>query len=1013
MDNSSSTSTSASSNFDTDTEETSSSGSSDDSTSSESGYEESAPVPDTQHDVPDSSPKNSSPFDNRSSTSEKNQSSEASREERDTKMTDSSSVDIQPSVSLEAKTPKTSLFSPANKAPHQGKRRTQERNRRRRKTKRLRYLQSTGILPSTATYSDHSGSNDKANKVHGGCKKLRKSESSESTTAQKDSLGKDVAPNSLGIAQSTEQENPGTGEKTFNEAPSTANSKSTEMFSTKETHDKAYQDPTVIIGPENVLNSTLLESDPIQHSISSASSKRRSTLDVESSRRLLFGSLGFRAPKTTEDVMNIKARLTKDMKPPFTPHSSENLKMNDVSVANTDENDNWKDRITLMAVECCEEGIKLSTPPFPFVQRWDPQQQKNFQGKQGTRRGKKRKRNNKQYYNETSQREIDVGPPQGLDQIPSPIEAPLDTSECYEERIDDGVSHVGGEEYDEATSEQLRRETDAANSAPADTQDLPDLPENIADYPLLKEPKVTPGTIIAFKQLDMSEDTNWQPRVSEYRTANVESLGDDGTLRMTLAKRDRLAKDKQYDWRTGERIYSKFQMPGFDDAKIDSKGVVEISFSELIAPKIIKFTDTGLVSPRIMEHQITKAHLQNDGDLEIAESIDVSLKSDPLYPQLPKKLLDESGIVTTNEEVRQEIFHIIKDAGWHSSVRSDINEKQLSAQKTSISDVKPLDKENLGDRISPTSGQSPDPPRFKGFSSSPLAGQNTVGKTDLKVQTPSEGPDGRALPRLCSTSTLEIGESLPAQLINQSNSPNKSPSIRSSQEIGVKHEENTEDSSDGIQYTPNATEAGRHISSPELPARLSQPGSSIGILNAQNRSLPPVPTVHSQDPSSDEEFPTVENLYSQTKSSQTRSSFEPSATDNQDTSYRDDSESSKVKDQNSRTSVYRISKSRKKKTPAKEQKIFMWSDSDDEADQTTPRPSQGATQSQTQSHVVDLTLSSDPNDLRNDSEYVDDGTQLPEGPGWVRKTRAGSARLSSFKMGQNGHPSARSISAYE
>lgn len=38
-----------------------------------------------------------------------------------------------------------------------------------------------------------------------------------------------------------------------------------------------------------------------------------------------------------------------------------------------DEDDTWLQRIDLRVVECSEEGIGLSTPPFPFYQHWDPQ----------------------------------------------------------------------------------------------------------------------------------------------------------------------------------------------------------------------------------------------------------------------------------------------------------------------------------------------------------------------------------------------------------------------------------------------------------------------------------------------------------------------------------------------------------------------------------------------------------------------------------------------------------------
>ncbi|KAH7077255.1 hypothetical protein FB567DRAFT_534875 [Paraphoma chrysanthemicola] len=44
----------------------------------------------------------------------------------------------------------------------------------------------------------------------------------------------------------------------------------------------------------------------------------------------------------------------------------------DVSESMSSDPDFWKSKIHLSATECWEEGIKLSAPPFPFKQSWDP-----------------------------------------------------------------------------------------------------------------------------------------------------------------------------------------------------------------------------------------------------------------------------------------------------------------------------------------------------------------------------------------------------------------------------------------------------------------------------------------------------------------------------------------------------------------------------------------------------------------------------------------------------------------
>lgn len=38
-----------------------------------------------------------------------------------------------------------------------------------------------------------------------------------------------------------------------------------------------------------------------------------------------------------------------------------------------EDDDSWRERIDLRAVECCDHHVQLSTPPFPFYQYWDAQ----------------------------------------------------------------------------------------------------------------------------------------------------------------------------------------------------------------------------------------------------------------------------------------------------------------------------------------------------------------------------------------------------------------------------------------------------------------------------------------------------------------------------------------------------------------------------------------------------------------------------------------------------------------
>jgi hypothetical protein len=87
----------------------------------------------------------------------------------------------------------------------------------------------------------------------------------------------------------------------------------------------------------------------------------------------------------------------KDVRPLVNPRTLQNGdggKASDAPVEDEEDPDAWREKIIYKAVECCHEDMVLSEPPFPFVQRWDPQQ------KYQTMR--KRKRASENYQADTS-----------------------------------------------------------------------------------------------------------------------------------------------------------------------------------------------------------------------------------------------------------------------------------------------------------------------------------------------------------------------------------------------------------------------------------------------------------------------------------------------------------------------------------------------------------------------------------------------------------------------------------
>ncbi|CCX11533.1 Similar to hypothetical protein [Tuber melanosporum Mel28]; acc. no. XP_002840981 [Pyronema omphalodes CBS 100304] len=204
----------------------------------------------------------------------------------------------------------------------------------------------------------------------------------------------------------------------------------------------------------------------------------------------------------------------------------------------------WQDRVILSAVECELPNTTLPTPDFPFDQRQLQdkniafnQSKKRKRGKNGKQAQQQHHQHQEQYYEEEQQ-------------------------EYYPETY-----------YDEAVQ---------PSQPTQDTGDLPALPADMTHLPALHLP-VLKGMVIAFKHLSM---INFQPIITEYRTAKVDAVNADDEknpmLELTLALRDR--PNAEYDEETGERILGRFDMPGVET---EADGYLELMFSEMLEPKVV------------------------------------------------------------------------------------------------------------------------------------------------------------------------------------------------------------------------------------------------------------------------------------------------------------------------------------------------------------------------------------------------------------------------------------------
>lgn len=749
---------------------------------------------------------------------------------------------------------------------------------------------------------------------------------------------------------------------------------------------KTAADSTIVADRVEALSKGILAS-PLESAIETnkpsfqhPESHQRSRLDISSSKRLVFGFLGVRVPQTKEDAAKVTAKLMKDVRPLQTFRTEEANKVSELSA--TRSFDSWKDKIVLMAVECCEEGVELSTPPFPFVQRWDPQQRKTFKNGSNSRRGKKRKRNDDLKY--TDELAVDANENSfGWDPSASfglQKSAASGSMDLFLEQQDQKASGTVNEEHEGFPSKKLQREPDDSAPASAESggvQDLPSLPEDISTCLPLTKIMTLPGTVIAFKQLDMSEKTNWQPKISDYRTARVDCLTNDGTLRMKLAKRDQSSKEEHFDQHTGKRFYSKFEMPGFDENH-DDPGLIEISFSELIEPRLIQAV---LIEPALRQSSShDDVHSPPVMDTVMETNVQSSPGLRPADPELPEAVLTGGRMAGANESVRQEIFDLIKEAGWRSSIRSGNEDDPRSERNSPTSQNRPpsqdrSNSQHVTNAEEEKSGRLSSG-RFKGFSSSPGG---------LRAESPQ------------SNHVSEIAETVPDRRSTIPNTPTKITFGGGDGTLEAK--EDRYDKGPAWSEPQYQTEADHQRSSPELSSPKPFPTTIVGRVqrkgqNPKVRPSPDSPTsLH--EVSSDNEFPTLENVFSQVRSSQAISRQSRVSDDDLTYMAKSSFESTTTKGRGSQEETSPKLEPSGEGNHTLRETLFKWENSD-EGDQPTPRASQRTVQP----HIVDLTLPSDPTDSRGDSDYVDDGTQLPTGPGWVKKSRAASRRRGSMKQGE-------------
>ncbi|RJE25833.1 hypothetical protein PHISCL_01809 [Aspergillus sclerotialis] len=437
--------------------------------------------------------------------------------------------------SVDACTPKRHQEAKVS-APGQGSAQTKKSNRRNKLRCRLKKLKELGVLDKDANFEalrrydeTHPGPYPVSSE-----KSHAKEKEQAEFMAKRQKLLEDLESGGVDIDGTSEKEN----------VPPGRNS-------------------TTDLCTQGEVSNTVAEVDTQPSGESAPETSKRRSLDVAASRRLLFGSLGVRTPRSKEDEAATRKKLAGKV------HQFQPQRKAEENVTEEPESDsevNWQEKLTLKATECLYDGITMKDPTFPFEQRWDSDAWNAIRERKGW--GKKRKRGRQSYGYDGEWTEQD----ENFNDYYTNGETDIN----YDENIADTTDELenGGHPMPEGTTEE----------------DLP-LPEDLSSAPDIAESDIKNGVIIAFKLLEVSKATNWEPKSSDYRVAEVHGDPEDGQFTVRLAKRDRRQKENVED-EEGNREYSGFEMPGFEDDDEDD-GFRTLSFAELIEPKLLRTVDTA------------------------------------------------------------------------------------------------------------------------------------------------------------------------------------------------------------------------------------------------------------------------------------------------------------------------------------------------------------------------------------------------------------------------------------
>ena len=536
------------------------------------------------------------------------------------------------------------LVPPIRSAPGQGLKKTKNNNKRQQKRRQLAKLKEQGILPKEANFEDlrQVDKSDLPQSVADDAAIRNEKENLE--TRKNDLLGLLEGQNDQVTRSQPELETleqiPASELKMVDRARKTGEFVERRVFAMKDDQTGAVQ-PAISENttPAKPVSKPDSVSEPVQ---------KRARLDIESSRRLVFGSLGVRTPRSKSAERQLREKFASegrrrpimrapDVKTITEPSLGAETHEPPQSSKSESSNPDWQKKLIVSAVECQRDGITMSAPPFPFVQGWDEEVIERIRVQKGQQQDSAKKQNrDRQEINEDQNSEM-----------ANPGEAPIEQSSPTE--------------FNGAIRDQLMRENhDLSALSPEDfssTKDLPCLPKDVIELPDLTLSKAIPGAIIAYQILQMGP--KFEPFVSDYLTARVERISEDGTLEVKIATRDQKAISMPNLTRLEE----------FENEEGDP-ALVEVRFDNMYGPRLVQEAPSIQSSggPCLDCHEYNQdergeetSRTLSHGDSQMFEG-EASNVDNRLHGALPT--------ITTPR--RQEISAMMTEAGFESGINSEL-----------------------------------------------------------------------------------------------------------------------------------------------------------------------------------------------------------------------------------------------------------------------------------------------------------------------------------------------------